>query len=92
MCVRCLSLLLGQASYCFLGPLRGCLGGGSRTSLKLVVGASFECHWDDTELSASGFLQVLGIWYERGKALIFVQSQDKCDTLFRDLLKVRTLW
>ena len=35
--------------------------------------------------------QVLGVWYERGKVLIFVQSQDKCDTLFRDLLKVGPL-
>lgn len=35
------------------------------------------------------YAQVLGTWYERGKVLIFVQSQDKCDTLFRDLLKVR---
>jgi hypothetical protein len=34
-------------------------------------------------------LQVLGQWYEQGKVLIFVQSQEKCDTLFRDLLKVR---
>ncbi|KAJ9534854.1 hypothetical protein QJQ45_017252, partial [Haematococcus lacustris] len=32
-------------------------------------------------------LEVLGEWYERGKLLIFVQSQDKCDCLFRDLLK-----
>lgn len=32
--------------------------------------------------------QVLGQWYEQGKVLIFVQSQEKCDTLFRDLLKV----
>lgn len=32
-------------------------------------------------------LEVLGEWYEKGKIIIFVQSQDKCDTLFRDLLK-----
>ncbi len=25
--------------------------------------------------------------YERGKVLIFVNSQDRCDTLFRDLLR-----
>ena len=25
--------------------------------------------------------------YERGKLLIFVSSQDRCDTLFRDLLR-----
>lgn len=33
-------------------------------------------------------LELLGEWYERGKALVFVQSQDKCDALFRDLLRV----
>ena len=32
-------------------------------------------------------LEILGEWYEKGKILIFVQSQDKCDSLFRDLLK-----
>lgn len=28
-------------------------------------------------------LELLGHWYERGKVLIFVASQDKCDNLFR---------
>ncbi|KAJ4966268.1 hypothetical protein NE237_018117 [Protea cynaroides] len=32
-------------------------------------------------------LELLGEWYEKGKILIFVQSQEKCDSLFRDLLK-----
>lgn len=32
-------------------------------------------------------LELLGEWYERGKLLVFVASQDKCDSLFRDLLK-----
>ncbi|KAI3800576.1 hypothetical protein L1987_28667 [Smallanthus sonchifolius] len=32
-------------------------------------------------------LELLGEWYEKGKILIFVQSQDKCDALFKDLLK-----
>lgn len=32
-------------------------------------------------------LEILGEWYEKGKILIFVHSQDKCDALFRDLLK-----
>jgi superfamily II DNA/RNA helicase len=34
-------------------------------------------------------LEVLGEWYEAGKIIIFVHTQDKCDNLFRDLLKVR---
>ncbi|GJY93073.1 DEAD-box ATP-dependent RNA helicase 42 [Tanacetum coccineum] len=32
-------------------------------------------------------LELLGEWYEKGKILIFVQSQDKCDSLFKDMLK-----
>ena len=32
-------------------------------------------------------LELLGLWGERGKVLVFVNSQDKCDALFRDLLK-----
>ncbi|URE46893.1 DEAD-box ATP-dependent RNA helicase [Musa troglodytarum] len=32
-------------------------------------------------------LEILGEWYEKGKILVFVHSQDKCDALFRDLLK-----
>ena len=33
-------------------------------------------------------LEILGQWCERGKVLIFVQTQDQCDNLFRDLLNV----
>lgn len=33
-------------------------------------------------------LEILGEWYEKGKILIFVSSQEQCDNLFRDLLKV----
>ncbi|XP_062115390.1 DEAD-box ATP-dependent RNA helicase 42-like [Humulus lupulus] len=32
-------------------------------------------------------LELLGEWYEKGKILIFVHSQEKCDALFRNLLK-----
>ena len=32
-------------------------------------------------------LELLGVWYERGKVLVFVSSQDRCDNLFRDLLR-----
>jgi ATP-dependent RNA helicase DDX46/PRP5 len=34
-------------------------------------------------------LEILGEWYEVGKIIIFVHTQDNCDNLFRDLLKVR---
>lgn len=33
-------------------------------------------------------LEILGQWYEKGKILVFVQTQEGCDELFRDLLKV----
>ncbi|KAJ1390870.1 RNA helicase, DEAD-box type, Q motif [Sesbania bispinosa] len=32
-------------------------------------------------------LEILGEWYEKGKILIFVHSQEKCDVLFKDLLR-----
>ncbi|XP_050208052.1 DEAD-box ATP-dependent RNA helicase 42 [Mercurialis annua] len=32
-------------------------------------------------------LELLGEWSEKGKILIFVQSQEKCDVLFKDLVK-----
>lgn len=32
-------------------------------------------------------LELLGEWYEKGKILIFVHSQEKCDALFRDMIK-----
>ena len=32
-------------------------------------------------------LQLLGEWYEKGKILVFVSSQDRCDGIFRDLLR-----
>ncbi|MCL7029059.1 hypothetical protein MKW94_026305 [Papaver nudicaule] len=32
-------------------------------------------------------LELLGEWYEKGKILIFVHSQDKCDALFKDMLR-----
>lgn len=34
-------------------------------------------------------LEILGEFYEAGKIIIFVHTQDRCDNLFRDLLKVR---
>ncbi|KAF8364608.1 hypothetical protein HHK36_033422 [Tetracentron sinense] len=32
-------------------------------------------------------LELLGEWYEKGKILIFVQSQEKCDSLFKEVLR-----
>ncbi|KAL6507950.1 DEAD-box ATP-dependent RNA helicase 42 [Orobanche gracilis] len=32
-------------------------------------------------------LELLGEWYEKGKILIFVRSQEKCDSLFKELIR-----
>ncbi|CAM9567481.1 unnamed protein product, partial [Phaeothamnion confervicola] len=32
-------------------------------------------------------LQLLGLWYERGNVLVFVDTQQKCDSLFADLTR-----
>lgn len=32
-------------------------------------------------------LELLGEWYEQGKIIVFVHTQENCDTLFRDLLR-----
>ncbi|GLJ52215.1 hypothetical protein SUGI_1110620 [Cryptomeria japonica] len=32
-------------------------------------------------------LELLGEWYEKGKILVFVHSQEKCDSLFKELLR-----
>ncbi|KAG2501579.1 hypothetical protein HYH03_000084 [Edaphochlamys debaryana] len=32
-------------------------------------------------------LEILGEWYDKGKILIFVDKQESCDNLFRDLLR-----
>ena len=32
-------------------------------------------------------LQLLGLWYEKGNVLIFVDTQDRCDSLFMELMK-----
>ena len=31
-------------------------------------------------------LELLGEWYEKGKILVFVHSQEKCDSLFKEFL------
>lgn len=45
-----------------------------------------EVHEDDDKFLR--LLQLLGIWYEKGSVLIFVDKQEKCDQLFQDLLKL----
>jgi ATP-dependent RNA helicase DDX46/PRP5 len=33
-------------------------------------------------------LQILGVWYEKGQILVFVDTQQHCDSLFADLLRI----
>lgn len=44
-----------------------------------------EIHEDEDKFLR--LLQLLGIWYEQGSILVFVDKQDKCDSLYSDLLK-----
>ncbi len=32
-------------------------------------------------------LQILGVWYEKGQTLVFVDTQQRCDTLFMELVR-----
>lgn len=71
--------------------------GITRTTSFLQVGGRSVVNSDITqliEIRPDGperflrLLELLGEWYEAGKILVFVHSQDNCDNLFRDLLKV----
>lgn len=61
----------------------------------IQVGGTSDVNKDTTQLvevrpESDRFLrllQLLGEWCEKEKVLIFVNNQEKCDTLFRDLLK-----
>ena len=44
-----------------------------------------EVHEEDDKFLR--LLQLLGLWYDRGSILIFVDKQEKCDQLFMDLMK-----
>jgi ATP-dependent RNA helicase DDX46/PRP5 len=66
-----------------------------RLPLEIVVGERATANKDITqyvevheeEEKFMRLLQLLGLLYERGSVLIFVDKQDKCDQLFQDLLK-----
>lgn len=42
----------------------------------------------DDEDKFMRLLQLLGVWYERGHVLVFVDTQARCDRLYEDLLRV----
>lgn len=66
-----------------------------RAPLEIVVGERSTVNKDITQIvevheeedKFMRLLQLLGVWYERGSVLIFVDKQEKCDKLFHDLLK-----
>ena len=66
-----------------------------KTPLEIVVGERSTVNKDITQIvevhdeedKFMRLLQLLGIWYEKGSVLIFVDKQEKCDQLFTDLLK-----
>lgn len=58
---------------------------GERSTANKDITQYVEVHEKDDKYMR--LLQLLGIWYERGSVLIFVDKQEACDQLFQDLLK-----
>jgi ATP-dependent RNA helicase DDX46/PRP5 len=58
---------------------------GERSSVNKDITQIIEVH--DEEDKYLRLLQILGIWYERGSVLVFVDKQEKCDSLYSELLK-----
>mmetsp|Transcript_20820 Transcript_20820/g.21475 ORF Transcript_20820/g.21475 Transcript_20820/m.21475 type:complete len:882 (-) Transcript_20820:133-2778(-) len=58
---------------------------GERTTANKDITQYVEVHEEEEKYMR--LLQLLGLWYERGSILIFVDKQEKCDQLFQDLLK-----
>eukprot|EP00897_Mesotaenium_endlicherianum_P008045 jgi/Mesen1/7269/ME000373S06328 len=60
---------------------------GGRSVVNSDITQIVEVRPADGEQRFLRLLELLGEWYEKGKILVFVHSQEKCDALFRDLLK-----
>ena len=58
---------------------------GERSTVNKDIKQIVEVHEEPDKFMR--LLQLLGVWYEKGSVLIFVDKQDKCDQLFSDLLK-----
>jgi ATP-dependent RNA helicase DDX46/PRP5 len=58
---------------------------GERSTVNKDITQYVEVHEEEDKFMR--LLQLLGIWYERGNVLIFVDKQEKCDQLFQDLLR-----
>lgn len=59
---------------------------GERSTVNKDITQIIEVHEEEDKFLR--LLQLLGVWYEKGSVLIFVDKQEKCDQLFQDLLKL----
>lgn len=58
---------------------------GERSTVNKDITQIIEVHEEEDKYLR--LLQILGHWYEKGSVLIFVDKQEKCDSLYADLLK-----
>lgn len=58
---------------------------GERSSVNKDITQIVEVHDEDDKYLR--LLQLLGVYYEYGSILIFVDKQEKCDSLYAELLK-----
>jgi ATP-dependent RNA helicase DDX46/PRP5 len=59
---------------------------GERSSVNKDITQYVEVHEEEDKFLR--LLQLLGVWYDKGSVLIFVDKQEKCDQLFQELLKL----
>lgn len=59
---------------------------GERSTVNKDITQYIEVHEEDDKFLR--LLQLLGLWYEKGSVLIFVDKQEKSDQLFHELLKL----
>lgn len=66
-------------------PVEVMVGGNS------VVSSTIDQHVEVRSEESKFFrlLELLGVWYEKGSTLVFVDRQDNADRIFRDLSKAR---